>query len=78
MRDAVKVLYNHWIEVHASTADELLAFENIHKLGGDDAIDGPLYTALVEYSDILQYEAFREGTLTALSLLHPLSEEGDK
>ena len=52
MKDAIKTLYEHWINVHTTTPAEKSAFEVI-------------------------YEAFKEGVLTALSLLHPLPEQGD-
>lgn len=54
-----------------------IAFEAINKAAKGQAEHDPLYTAIVEYSEVIQYEAFKEGVLTALSLLHPLSEQGD-
>lgn len=77
MRDAIKTLYEHWINVHTTSLDEQSAFEAINKAAKGQAEHDPLYTAIVEYSEVIQYEAFKEGVLTALSLLHPLSEQGD-
>lgn len=77
MRDAVKTLYEHWVNVHTPTAEEGEAFEALYEQIGEKVPDGPIYTALVEYSDLIQYEAFRDGILTALSLLHPLPEQED-
>ena len=77
MRDAIKTLYEHWINVHTTSSAEKLAFEAINKAAKGQAEHDPLYTAMVEYSEVIQYEAFKEGVLTALSLLHPLSEQGD-
>lgn len=77
MRDAVKTLYEHWVNVHKLSTEELAAFEAINKATDKQAVEEPLHTALIEYSDIIQFEAFREGVLTALSILHPLSEKGD-
>lgn len=77
MRDAIKTLYEHWINVHTTTPAEQSAFEAINKAAKGRAEHDPLYTAIVDYSEVIQYEAFKEGVLTALSLLHPLSEQGD-
>lgn len=77
MRDAIKTLYEHWVNVHTISPVEQLAFEAINKDAKGQAEHDPLYTAIVEYSEVIQYEAFKEGVLTALSLLHPLSEQGD-
>ena len=49
----------------------------VYRLLGEQAVRNPLYEALIDYSEVVQKEAFREGVLTALSLLHPLSEQGD-
>lgn len=76
MKDAIKTLYEHWINVHTTTPAELSAFEAIDKAAKGRAEHDPLYTAIVEYSEVIQYEAFKEGVLTALSLLHPLPEQG--
>ena len=77
MRDAIKTLYEHWINVHTTTLVEQSAFEAINKAAKCQAEHDPLYTAIVEYSEVIQYEAFKEGVLTALSLLHPLPEQED-
>lgn len=78
MRDAIKTLYEYWINVHTTTPAEQSAFETINKAAKGQTEHDPLYTAIVEYSEVIQYEAFREGVLTALSLLHPLpAEQGD-
>lgn len=77
MKDAVKTLYNHWSNVSEPTAEEQAAFDAIHDLLGDRVIEEPAFSAITNYSNIVQYQAFREGVLTALSLLHPLAEEGD-
>lgn len=77
MRDAIKTLYEHWIKVHTTTPVEQSAFEAINKAAKGQVEHDPLYTAIVEYSEVIQYEAFKEGVLTALSLLHPLPEQGD-
>lgn len=77
MRDAVKTLYDHWINIHEPSAKELIAFKKINEVTGRQAEKEPLQTAITEYSNVIQYEAFREGVLTALSLLHPLPEQGD-
>ena len=77
MKDAIKTLYEHWINVHTTSLDEQSAFEAINRAAKGQAEDDPLYTAIVEYSEVIQYEAFKEGVLTALSLLHPLPEQGD-
>ena len=60
-----------------TTLVEQSAFEAINKAAKGQAEHDPLYTAIVEYSEVIQYEAFKEGVLTALSLLHPLPEQGD-
>ena len=73
MRDAIKTLYEHWINVHTTSSAEKLAFEAINKAAKGQAEHDPLYTAIVEYSEVIQYEAFKEGVLTALSLLLILS-----
>lgn len=49
----------------------------INKAAKGQAEHDPLYTAIVDYSEVIQYEAFKEGVLTALSLLHPLPEQRD-
>ena len=77
MRDAIKTLYEHWINVHTTTPAEKSAFEVINEAAKGQAEHDPLYAAIVEYSEVIQYEAFKEGVLTALSLLHPLPEQGD-
>ena len=77
MRDEIKTLYEHWINLHTTTLVEQSAFEAINKAAKGQAEHDPLYTAIVEYSEVIQYEAFKEGVLTALSLLHPLPEQGD-
>lgn len=77
MRDAIKTLYEHWVNVHTISPAEKLAFEAINKAAKGQAEHDPLYTAIVDYSEVIQYEAFKEGVLTALSLLHPLPEQGD-
>ena len=77
MRDAVKTLYEHWINVHTTTPAEQSAFEAINEAAKGQAEHDPLYTAIVDYSEVIQYEAFKEGVLTALSLLDPISEEED-
>lgn len=78
MRDAVKTLYEHWVNVHTILPAEQSAFEAINKAAKGQAEHDPLYTAIVDYSEVIQYEAFKEGVLTALSLLHPLpAEQGD-
>ena len=78
MRDAIKTLYEHWVNVHTILPAEQSAFEAINKAAKGQAAHDPLYTAIVDYSEVIQYEAFKEGVLTALSLLHPLpAEQGD-
>lgn len=77
MRDAIKTLYEHWVNVHTISPVEQSAFEAINKAAKCQAEHDPLYTAIVDYSEVIQYEAFKEGVLTALSLLHPLPEQGD-
>ena len=77
MKDAIKTLYDHWANVSEPTAEEQVAFDAIHDLLGDQVIEEPVFSAITNYSNIVQYQAFREGVLTALSLLHPLAEEGD-
>ena len=77
MRDAIKTLYEHWVNVHTTSSDEQSAFEVINEAAKGQAEHDPLYTAIVDYSEVIQYEAFKEGVLTALSLLHPLPEQGD-
>ena len=77
MRDAIKTLYEHWVNVHETSPAEQSAFEAINEITGKQAETDPLYTAIVDYSEVIQYEAFKEGVLTALSLLHPLPEQGD-
>lgn len=77
MRDAIKTLYDHWSNMHPTSPEEHAAFEQIHDLLGEQAVRNPLYEALIDYSEVVQTEAFREGVLTALSLLHPLAEKGD-
>ena len=77
MRVAIKTLYEHWINVHTTTPAEQSAFEAINKAAKGQAEHDPLYTSIVEYSEVIQYEAFKEGVLTALSLLHPLPEQKD-
>ena len=74
MRDAIKILYEHWVNVHEPSAEELTAFEKINEVTDRKAEEDPLYAAIIEYSEIIQYEAFKEGVLTAISLLHPISE----
>ena len=54
----------------------MTAFEKINEVTDKKAEEDPLYAAIIEYSEIIQYEAFKEGVLTAISLLHPVSEEG--
>lgn len=77
MKDAVKTLYEHWVNVHTTSSAEKSAFEVINEAAKGQAEHDPLYTAIVEYSEVIQYEAFKEGVLTALSLLHPLPEQED-
>ena len=78
MRDAIKTLYEHWVNVHTILPAEQSAFEAINKAAKGQEEHDPLYTAIVDYSEVIQYEAFKEGVLTALSLLHPLpAEQGD-
>lgn len=77
MKDAIKTLYDHWSNVSKPTAEEQAAFDAIHNLLGDQVVQEPGFSAITNYSNIVQYQAFREGVLTALSLLHPLAEEGD-
>lgn len=78
MRDAIKTWYEHWVNVHTILPAEQSAFEAINKAAKGQAEHDPLYTAIVDYSEVIQYEAFKEGVLTALSLLHPLpAEQGD-
>ena len=77
MKDAVKTLYDHWINIHEPSAKELVAFKKINEATGRQAEKEPLQTAITEYSNVIQYEAFREGMLTAMSLLQPLPEQGD-
>ena len=77
MKDAVKTLYNHWSNISEPTAEDQAAFDVIHDLLGDQVTEEPVFSAITNYSNIVQYQAFREGVLTALSLLHPLAEEGD-
>ena len=78
MSDAIKTLYEHWVNVHTILPAEQSAFEAINKAAKGQAEHDPLYTAIVDYSEVIQYEAFKEGVLTALSLLHPLpAEQGD-
>ena len=77
MKDAIKTLYEHWVNVHITTVEEQSAFEAINKAAKGQAEHDPLYTAIVDYSEVIQYEAFKEGVITALSLLHPLPEQGD-
>lgn len=77
MRDAIKTLYDHWSNEHPTSPEEHAAFEQIHDLLGEQTVRNPLYEALINYSEVVQVEAFREGVLTALSLLHPLAEKGD-
>lgn len=78
MRDAIKTLYEHWVNVHTILPAEQSAFEAINKAAKGQAEHDPLYAAIVDYSEVIQYEAFKEGVLTALSLLHPLpAEQGD-
>ena len=69
MKDAVKTLYDHWINIHEPSAKELVAFKKINEATGRQAEKEPLQTAITEYSNVIQYEA--------LSLLHPLPEQGD-
>lgn len=75
MRDAIKTLYEHWVNVHTILPAEQSAFEAINKAAKCQAEHDPLYAAIVDYSEVIQYEAFKEGVLTALSLLHPLPAE---
>lgn len=77
MKDAVKTLYDHWSNVSEPTAEEQAAFDVIHDLLGDQVIEEPVFSAITNYSNIVQYQAFREGVLTALSLLYPISEQED-
>ena len=77
MRDAIKTLYEHCVNVHTTSPAEQAALEVINKITDGQAEHDPLYAAIVDYSEVIQYEAFEEGVLTALSLLHPLSEKGD-
>lgn len=77
MRDAIKTLYDHWSNVHPTSPEEHAAFEQIHDLLGEQTVRDPLYGAIIDYSAVIQYEAFKEGVLTALSLLHPLPEQED-
>lgn len=77
MKDAVKTFYDHWSNVSKPTAEEQAAFDVIHNLLGVQVTEEPAFSAITNYSNIVQYQAFREGVLTALSLLHPLAEEGD-
>ena len=77
MRDAIKTLYEHWVNVHTTSPAEQSAFEAINEITGGQAEHDPLYAAIVDYSEVIQYEAFKEGVLTALSLLDPISEEED-
>ena len=77
MKDAVKTLYDHWINIHEPSAKELVAFKKINEATGRQAEKEPLQTAITEYSNVIQYEAFREGMLTALSLLRPIPEQED-
>ena len=77
MRDAIKTLDEHWVNVHTISPAEQSAFEAINKAAKGQAEHDPLYTSIVEYSEVIQYEAFKEGVITALSLLHPLPEQGD-
>ena len=77
MRDAIKTLYEHWVNVHTISPVEQSAFEAINKAAKGQAEHDPLYTAIVDYSEVIQYEAFKEGVLTALSLLRPIPEQED-
>lgn len=77
MRDAIKTLYEHWVNVHETSPAEQAAFEAINEITGKQAEHDPLYTAIVDYSEVIQYEAFKEGVLTALSVFDPLPEEED-
>ena len=77
MRDAIKTLYEHWINVHETSPAEKSALEDINEITGGQAETDPLYAAIVDYSEVIQYEAFKEGVLTALSLLHPIPEQED-
>ena len=77
MKDAVKTLYDHWINIHEPSAKELVAFKKISEATGRQAEKDPLQTAITEYCNVIQYEAFKEGMLTALSLLQPLPEQED-
>ena len=45
--------------------------ELINEAAKGQAEHDPLYAAIVDYSEVIQYEAFKEGVLTALSLLPP-------
>lgn len=45
MRDAIKTLYEHWINVHTTTVAEQSAFEAINKAAKGQAEHDPLYTA---------------------------------
>lgn len=77
MRDAIKTLYEHWINVHTTSPAEQSALQVINKITDGQAEHDPLYVAIVDYSEVIQYEAFKEGVITALSLLHPLPEQED-
>ena len=77
MRDAIKTLYDHWSNVHPTSPEEHAAFEQMHELLGEQIVRDPLYGAIIDYSVVIQYEAFREGVLTAFTLLHPLPEQWD-
>ena len=77
MRDAIKTLYEHWVNVHETSPAEQAALEAINKITDGQAETDPLYIAIVDYSEIIQYEAFKEGVLTALSLLHQIPEQED-
>lgn len=46
MRDAIKTLYEHWINVHTTSSAEKLAFEAINKAAKGQAEHDPLYTAM--------------------------------
>ena len=54
MKDAIKTLYEHWINVHTTTPAEKSAFEVINEAAKGQAEHDPLYAAIVDYSEVIQ------------------------
>ena len=55
MKDAIKTLYEHWINVHTTTPAEKSAFEVINEAAKGQAEHDPLYAAIVDYSSDKPY-----------------------